>query len=275
MAIITLTSDFGTKDFVAGAVKGCLASKQPLSIIHDISHEVSATNYTEAFYIISSSVFHFPKNSYHLLLVNLFNSVDALPLFAYHQGHYFGVADNGLLPMVLNGLPEHVIQLPIASNKKYDVLEWVKTFAKAIDAIESGQSLHKLGIEPDSIERQTHLQPFIDDKVLEGRIIFIDKFGNVVTNITRPIFEQAAKGRKFKIDFQRHKTIQQISPGYAHQAAGDSLAFFNSAGYLEIAVNKGNAATLFGFVSIENNMNTELMKRRMFYFTVKIEFSDT
>ena len=272
MAIVTLTSDFGSKDYLAGAFKGRLLQRLADCRLMDISHEVEPFNFAEAAYIIQNSVFNYPEHSYHLLLVNLFDTTQSLPLLAYHKGHYFGVADNGLLPMVLGSQPEQVIKLNISASQQYNTLAWADAFADAIFKIEDGISFHLIGEEPESVVEKFSLQANYGEDFIHGRIIFIDRFENVVVNITRQDFERIGKGRPFTISFNSRDHIRRINDGYPQVVEGSSLAFFNSAGYLEIAVNKGNAAGLFGLQAFSHLANPEFMKSRMFYQTVRILF---
>ena len=272
MAIVTLTSDFGSKDYLAGAFKGRLLQRLPDCRLMDITHEVEPFNFAEAAYIIQNSVFHYPLHSYHLLLVNLFDSTHSLPLFAYHNGSYFGVADNGLLPMVIGGQPEQVIQLPLHPSQQYDTLAWAEAFARAIGKLESGEAFHEIGKEPESVSEKFSLKANYGDDFIDGRIVFIDRFGNVVVNITREEFERIGKGRPFTLAFNSRDHIQKINNGYPQVNEGSRLAFFNAAGFLEIAINKGNAAGLFGLQAFDHLANPEFIRSRMFYQTVRILF---
>ena len=271
MAIITLTSDIGTKDYLAGAVKGRLLSINPTFIIADISHNIAPFNYNEAVYIVRNSFHSFPKHSWHLLLVNLFDAVVPNIILAWHEGHYFACADNGLLPMVFDGMPEQSVLLSYP-EKAMNVMTWVDIVGKAIQAMENGKSFQALGKEPDQISVKTNLKPVANDDYLEGRIIYIDNFENVIVNITRTLFDSVCKGRKFKINFKGDESITKISNGYADVPEGSKLAFFNTAGYLEIAVNKGNAAGLFGLQQFNSNLSTGISQSRIFYQTVKVYF---
>jgi S-adenosylmethionine hydrolase len=274
VAIVTLTSDFGTKDYLAGAFKGRLLSNYTNCRLVDISHDIAPFNFAEAAYIIKNSVQHFPEHSFHLLLVNMFDSVNALPLLAWHGGQYYGVPDNGLLPMVLGEQPEQVVKLPIKPELQFNTLAWADLFGTAISHLQNGRPFHQLGPEPDAIMAKTNLQSNFGDDYIDGRIIFIDRFENVVVNITRKDFEKVGKGRSFTIAFKSKDNIRKISDGYPQVSEGSSLAFFNSAGYLEIAVNKGNAAGLFGLQAFSHLSNPEFIKARMFYQTVRILFGD-
>ncbi len=248
-------------------------NRYPACRLIDISHDIAPFNFAEAAYIIKNSVTHFPEHSFHLLMVNMFDSVQSLPLLAWHKGQYYGVPDNGLLPMVIGEQPEQAVTLHIDKSLQFNTLAWADLFGAAVAHIQEGKPFHQLGTEPDAIVEKTNLQSNFGPDYIDGRIIFIDRFENVVVNITRQDFEQVGKGRPFTIAFKSKDTIRKISEGYPQVSEGSSLAFFNSAGYLEIAVNKGNAAGLFGLQAFSHLSNPEFIKARMFYQTVRILFA--
>ena len=110
---------------------------------------------------------------------------------------------------------------------------------------------------------------------IEGQIIFIDNFENVIVNITKEDFETQRKGRSFKIVFKRDEVIDRISDTYADVPEGEKLALFNSAAYLEIGINKGNAAGLFGLQGYSEKQSQgqqHYINNRLFYQTVKVFF---
>ncbi len=134
--------------------------------------------------------------------------------------------------------------------------------------------MDEIGDSSVSIEVKNPLRPLLGPKYIEGQIIFIDNFENVIINITREEFEEQRRGRSFKIVFKRDEIIDKISETYADVNESEKLALFNSANYLEIAVNKGNAAGLFGLegYSEKLNMQTQYMQNRLLYQTVKVYF---
>jgi S-adenosylmethionine hydrolase len=272
VAIITLTSEIGTRDYLPAAAKGTLLGVNPAFNIVDITHEVSPYNLNEAVYIIRNSYRHFPAHSWHILLINLFEGTQQRQLLAYHGGHYFVCADNGLLPMIFDEKPEQVVELTNNTGGPYELLSWVKQAGQAIQQVEDGLSFYQLGEELDQLIEKTNLRPIYSDNFIEGRIIFIDRFENVVVNITKTEFEQVRKNRAFRIVFRGDETIQRISDNYGQVPEGGKLAFFNTAGYLEIAVNKGNAAGLFGLLPYDSNVSQSFVQSRTFYQTVRVYF---
>jgi S-adenosylmethionine hydrolase len=274
MALITLTSDIGRQDFLTGAVKGQLLQINPDFKIIDISHELSPFNYPQAAYVCRNAIKNFPTNTFHIILVNLFDQRPNHLLFIQHKGQYIGCADNGLITMILEETPEKIVALPLNPSAQKNTLYCAHVFAKAFQEILNGKSLEEIGDDQVSIEVKNPLRPLLGTKFIEGQIIFIDNFENVIINITKEEFEEQRKGRSFKIVFKRDEIIDKISETYADVNESEKLALFNSANYLEIAVNKGNAAGLFGLEGYaeKQNMQTQYLQNRLLYQTVKIYF---
>lgn len=270
MALLTLTSDIGQQDYLVGALKGQLLQVNPAFTLVDISHTLSPFNYPQAAYVCRNAITNFPPYTFHLLLVNLFEKKPEQLLLAYHNEQYILCADNGLLTMILEGKPEMVIGLPLEKTAIKNTLYCVRVMGQAVQALQAGTSLQNIGV-PDVVFAETnHLRPLLGESWIEGQIIFIDNFENIVVNITHAQFEEQRKGRSFKITFKRNEVISTISETYADVPEGEKLALFNAAGYLEIAINKGNAAGLFGLQGFTEK--SQSMQNRLFYQTVRIYF---
>ena len=270
MATITLTSDFGYRNYITGGIKGCLLTGNQQHNIVDISHEIEPFNFNDALYIFGNAYQHFPAHTWHLLFVNVFYRPIPQFLLAWHKGHYFAAPDNGLLPMVLGDLPQQCILLPMPKENALTI-DWTKAIGQAIEEMEKGTSFHELGEEPEEIKRMATPQPALGADYIEGHIIFIDRFENVVINIRRNIFDEVGRGRQFSISLTLNEKIEQIHQHYGQVREGDKLAFFNQSGYLEIAINKGNAAGLFGLRTTGSGSASRL-NSRMFYERVRIHF---
>ena len=246
MPLLTLSSDIGNHDYLVAAVKGQLMQINPDFKIIDITHQLSPFNYPQAAYICRNAIRNFPPFSFHMLLVNLFEKKNDQLLLAYHKEQYILCADNGLLMMILEGKPEMIIGLPLDKTALKNTMYCTGVMAAAINQLQSGMRLADIGMPDPPILEKNHLRPMYGDDWMEGQIIFIDNFENIIVNITREEFEEQRKGRSFQIAFKRDEVIDKVSETYADVAEGEKLALFNSAGYLEIAINKGNAAGLFG-----------------------------
>ena len=274
MPIITLTSDIGNQDYLAGAVKARLLSINPEFNIVDISHTISPFNYPQAAYVCRSAVKNFPDFTYHIILVNLFDKKSDQLLLAFHNNHYLLCADNGLLTMILETKPEMIIGIPLEKGIIKNTIHLIDVFGRAINQLVNGEPIQHIGQPDINYVEKNPLRPAMGDDWIDGQIIFIDNFENVVVNITHDEFEKQRKGRHFKIAFKRDEMIERISESYADVPEGEKLALFNSAGYLEIAINKGNAAGLLGLkgFSEKNNQSKQILQNQLFYQSVRVTF---
>ena len=274
MPVITLTSDIGRQDFLVGAIKGQILQANDQFNIIDISHDVAPFNYPQAAYVCRNAIKNFSQGTFHLIFVNLFEHRPEHLLLIKHNGHYIGCADNGLITMILEELPEKIVALQLSKTEQKNTIYCASIFAKAMNEIASGKMLDEIGDSTVSINVKNHLRPMCGVNWIEGQIIFIDNFENVIINITHEEFEEQRKGRSFKIVFKRDEIIDKICETYADVPESEKLALFNSAGYLEIAINKGNAAGLFGLQGYSEHMNVQnqYLQNKLLYQTVKIFF---
>lgn len=274
MALVTLTSDIGQQDYLVAAVKAQLLQVDADFSLVDITHSIPPFNYPHAAYICRSAIRNFPDFTYHIILVNLFEKKPEQLLLAFHQNQYLLCADNGLLQMILEDKPEMVIGIPLDKRANKNTTHCVQVMAQAISRLSQGESIQKIGNPDVSYIEKNHLRPLLDNNWIEGQIIFIDNFENVIVNITREQFEEQRKGRSFRIVFKRDEVIDRISESYADVNPGEKLALFNSAGYLEIAINKGNAAGLFGLkgFSEKGSQVAGYLQNQLFYQTVRVYF---
>ena len=276
MPLITLTSDIGLQDYLVGAAKGRLLQINPSFSITDITHQLPPFNYPQSAYICRNAIRNFPHFTFHIVLVNLFDHKAENLLLAFHNDQYILCADNGLLTMILEGRPEMIIALPLDKTAVRNTLYCTAVMGRAINELVLGKSLLSIGVPDIEYLEKNHLRSLLGDKWIEGQIIFIDNFENVIVNITRAEFEEQRKGRSFRIVFKRDEVIEKISETYADVPEGEKLALFNSAGYLEIAINKGNAAGLFGlrgFSEKQQVMQVQFSNNHIFYQTVKVFFA--
>ncbi|MBS1754799.1 MAG: SAM-dependent chlorinase/fluorinase [Ferruginibacter sp.] len=274
MPLITITSDIGSQDFLIGAIKGQLLQYNNNFNLVDVTHNLLPFNYPQAAYVCRNAIKNFPAGTFHLILVNLFDEKPDHLLLALHNGHYIACADNGLLTMILEEVPQQVTALQFQNNQQKNTVYCTAVFADAFNAICNGKKIEELGDTSVSIRVKNPLRPLLGANYIEGQIIYVDNFENVIVNIHKDEFEEHRKGRRFTIAFKRDEVIDRISETYADVHEGEKLALFNSAGYLEIAINKGNAAGLLGLEAFSQKQlqQSKYMNSRLFYQTVKVYF---
>ena len=264
MAIITLTTDFGLKDHFAGAVKGAIYSELEQAQIVDISHSVSPFHITEAAYIIQNAYKNFPKGTIHIIGIDSEKNPENSHIAVKLDGHFFVCADNGIMSMMTRYInPEEMVEINIHDriSTNFTVLD---VFVKVACHIARGGTLGVIGKPISQIREITGIMPVIhnDGKQIIGNVIYVDNYGNVVTNITQKLFESTAKGRNFNMT-ARKASFTKIYERYSdainfskdkdkRDEDGKKLAVFNSSGFIELAIYKSNpstiggAATLFG-----------------------------
>ena len=262
MSIITLTTDYGLKDHFVGSLKGKLLCEYNEAIIIDISHNIDAFNIAEASYIIGAAYSSFPKNTVHLIGVDIELNSENQHIAIQWNDHYFICADNGILSMLIQKIvPQKIVAINIHDRLPNDATD-LDVFVKVACHLAKGGLLNVIGKEIKSIKAITEIQATASDILIKGNVIYIDHLGNAVTNISKSLFLETGKGRPYEIQF-KGKTIKTILPKYSHIGIseinslkyheGEKLAIFNEAGFLEIAVFRGNpvtvgsASSLFGF----------------------------
>jgi len=274
MPIITLTTDFGLQDYLVAAVKGQLYSGMDNITIVDVSHQLSSFNYPQAAYFCDSAFRHFPPETVHIVLVNMFDDKPTQMLLSTYNNQYIACANNGLVTMISDGAPVEIVGLPLPAEIQPTTLVCTQVIANAIKKIFRGEKLSAVGTPGVTFNEKLRLKYVNSPTTMEGQILYIDNFENVIVNITRDDFDRERKGRNFKIVFKRDEVIDTISQTYACVSHGEKVAFFNSAGYLEVAINKGNAAGLFGLQGFSDAMQKQsiALQNKWFYQTVKIFF---
>ena len=256
MAIITLTTDFGEKDHFVGAIKGAIYNELEDVRIVDISHAISPFNVLEAAYIIQNAYSSFPKGSIHMIGIDSELNPDNKHIAVKLDDHYFICANNGIMSMICNEIaPEKIVEINIHDKiqTNFPVLD---VFVKVACHIARGGTLEVIGKVITEIKPIKNLNPFVNDdkNQIIGSIIYIDNYGNVVTNIRRKFFEQIQKGRLFEISARNYKfrdiyirysdIVNFEIPEEQRQDEGRGLVVFNSSNYLEIAIYKSDLATV-------------------------------
>ncbi|WP_339886667.1 SAM-dependent chlorinase/fluorinase [uncultured Flavobacterium sp.] len=260
MSIITLTSDFGSKDHYVGALKGKILSQFLEAKIVDLTHQIDLFNVFETSYILEASYKNFPKNTVHIICVNAERIEGIEHIVMLWEDQFFIAADNG----ILNSLIQKKKAQKIAIINIHDRLEDISNmsvFATVACHLAKGGNMSVIGKEIDVLN-EFYTQNLIVSDTLEeikGNVIYIDHFGNCVTNITKKVFEETAKNRNFEIKF-KNKTVEVIHKKYSDfkitatkklkDFEGEYLALFNEAGYLEIAIYNGNPDTVGSATSL-------------------------
>ena len=264
MSIITLTTDYGNKDYSVSELKAKIYNEITDVRIVDVSHNISPFNLTEAAYIIKSAYRHFPKGSIHIIGIESDLTPENAHIAMKFDDNYFIGADNGIFSMIIDDFKaDSIVEINIHKNYN-NTITANDVFVKIATHISREGKLEVIGKKIDSIKEIKDIKPVVsnDNNQIIGSVIYIDNYGNVVTNITEKIFDKIAKSRPFTI-YARNVKFDRIYNTYSdaidysiskdkREEDGKKIALFNNLGYLELSIYKsnpstvGSASTLFG-----------------------------
>lgn len=249
MAIITLTTDYGEKDYFASALKGAVLCQLPDTNIIDISHNISPFNITEGAYILKNAYHHYPKGTIHIIGIDAEKSKDKLHIATEVDGHFFIGADDGIFSLIFPDIkPEKIVALTIEQESDSMTFPAKDIFVKAACHIARGGTLGVIGRQINTFKQARNFNPMVspDGNTISGSVIYIDNFGNAVTNITKKLFRDVGKTREFEIILPRVYTLSKIHKSYNSVPESEKLALFNSGGFLEIAISRADSHAMSG-----------------------------
>ncbi|MEZ6045875.1 MAG: SAM-dependent chlorinase/fluorinase [Planctomycetaceae bacterium] len=249
--LITLTTDFGTADSYVAQMKGILLGIQPQARLVDVTHEIPPQDVLRAALMLPELIEAFPKGTYHLIVVDPGVGTSRKILAAEINDQRFIAPDNGLLDPLLKRYPKSTLYE--LTNSKYWRESVCSTFhgrdimAPAIANWSRGVSLQDLGSELNSIVELDLPQPQVTDSQVIGTILYVDHFGNLVSNIRREHLKSFEKRTADPlIRLERDGSLRFIDSGisqtYADPLPGHGLILWGSSGYLEVALHGGDAA---------------------------------
>ncbi len=249
MAIITLTTDLGTTDSYLTSVKGTIYSQLEEVKVIDISNHIEPFNIQQAAYILRNCFKDFPSGTVHIVSVDDELSITNEHLAIKAQEHYFIGADNGFFSLLFNEIkPEKIIKLTISLTSNCMTFAAKNIFAPAACHLARGGTMEIIGTTINDFEvKKMALKAVLQPNIIRGSVIYIDTYGNAITNISKNEFEQIRKGRSFRILFGREdEMITELSTKYMDVTTAEKLALFGENNQLQIAINKGNASKLLG-----------------------------
>jgi S-adenosyl-L-methionine hydrolase (adenosine-forming) len=250
--IITLTTDFGLTDHYVGAIKGVLLNQVPEAQVVDICHSVQAFDVLDGALAIAESYSYFPSGTVHLVVVDPGVGSARRPIAVHTQRHVFVAPDNGVLSLIYEReerinvrhiTAEHYFLQPVSAT-----FHGRDIFAPIAAQVAKGVSPEKLGEEVEDFVRFTSPKPKpVDARTLRGVVLKVDRFGNLITNITPAdapaLFADNAP--LFRITVGGYE-VSEMKTNYAQGAPGEVFAILGSMGFLEIVANRGAATKATG-----------------------------
>ena len=256
MSIITLTTDMGTRDYYVSSIKGSILSQLGESaVIIDITHQIDSWNTLQAAFVLRNAYVDFPKGSIHIIGVDTEASKTRKHVLVVANGHYFIGCDNGVFSLMFDDIEtiDKIVELNINSDTDYKTFPTRDIFVKAACHLAKGGVPEVLGrtLIDKQLNRLIIGDPVFDTntQTIIGKIIYIDNYGNAITNITAEIFKSACMGRAFNLALRPRSNrsleglynFKRLSESYNEVDLSDLIILVNNIGLLEIAMNQGNA----------------------------------
>ncbi len=247
MAIITLTSDWGSGNHYTGAVKGALLRHNPEATIVDITHDIPSFDIMQACFVLKNAYPNFPEGTIHLIGVNTEGGIDSPHIAVKYRNHYFIGADNGFFSLLIDNQEFEAVEINVIQDSDFFTFSTRDVFVKVAAQIAAEKSMKSIGHGYPALNEMFAFNPVVYADSIIGKVIFTDQYGNVFVNITEKLFKEAGKGREFLITFRSPDDgIQEMNTSYSDVVPGEKVALFGSTGYLEIAINQGKASALLG-----------------------------
>src|SRR5687768_719553 len=250
MAIITLLTDSGESDHYVAAIKAKIISVNPGIPVVDISHSIKPGDIGHAAFVLRSVFKDFPKGTVHLVGVDsTANKGDAF-IAMQLEDHFFVGPDNGIFGLISEKPHQQLIELVPETSTTFPERD---IFAFAAASLATGKPISQLGKTLPAFRKMIDRQVKATKKQISGTVIRVDHFGNLITNIPKAAFDTLSRGKAFTIQFGGEK-FRRIHTQYNQAEEGECFLVFNSLGFLEIGINKGNASELLG-LSYDSTVN--------------------
>jgi S-adenosylmethionine hydrolase len=244
MDCISLLTDFGLDDNFVGVMKAVISKLNPRAKVLDICHAVLPQDILGAAFLLAGSFSYFPRGTVHLVVVDPGVGSKRKPVIVKTRDYFFVAPDNGVLSLALE--KENPLKIIEISNSKYFLKPVSSTFhgrdifAPVAAHLSGGKGMNNFGKELNSYRKLDFPKVKVSAIALTGQVIYIDRFGNLVSNIEKKVFFNFVKKDKFKISVG-NRTIDRLSGSYSQARPLKPLALFDSFNFLEIAVNSNSA----------------------------------
>lgn len=249
--VITLTTDLGLKDYYSAALKGKILSIINNANIIDITHQVKPFDPYNGAFILNQTFRFFPKKSLHLLLVGNQGRNNCPLIIAKFNQHYFIGYDNGAFSKIFDVVPDWIHQIEIKAMEYANSFSAIQYIGQIIKTLIESDFEEIPGIKISDIQRKQFIGGFTNSDTINGIVTHIDSFENIITDIHRELFYSVSKNRHFSLQIKQFE-VHKINKNYDDVPTGELVLLFNTLGFLEIALNNGNASSLLAIKPNDN-----------------------
>jgi len=253
MPIVTLTTDWGNRDYYLASFKGMLATLCPEARVIDISNEVNHFDILQASFILKNCYEKFPSGTIHFVGVrgNETRQKSNGYLLLECNNHFFIGYDNGIFSLALDQAEKRIFLTGINTGAPYN--EIIERIIEIISFLARGETPDSFCKQTDELISVINSMPSFDQEAIRGSIIYIDSFQNIISNIPKELFTEMAGTRSFSIIVRNHVCkFKKVYTHYADAETGEPVCLFNEKGLLELALNGANAAGLLGVKVLDN-----------------------
>ena len=246
-SLITLTTDFGLADHYVGVMKGVIAGINPEARVIDVSHQVGAYRIAEGAFLVAQAYRYFPEGTVHVVVVDPGVGSQRRPILAAAGGHWFVAPDNGVLSQVYereNPVVRAIEAERYALRPISQTFHGRDVFAPVAAWLSKGTPQEEFGeVIEDYVRLPSTLPVEVEPGHWRGRILHVDRFGNLVTSFAPALLGPRSGG--FRLLVGRLEAVRSAE-AYALAPPGEPFAIAGSSGYLEVSINQGSAAELAG-----------------------------
>ncbi len=259
MSIVTLLTDLGYRDPYLAMAKGKLISGIKGLQVVDISHDPIVTaDEMVGSYMLRNVVPQFPKGTVHIVSVNTTLDFGSRFVAFEHKGHFFIGADRGIFYMFLAEHPEKVYDIT-SYSKAFTTFPLMDIFIPVAIDLSHGKKMEEIGAAEIKLVEKTMFHPTVEPNRIVGSILYVDVYGNLITNISKNLFEKVRNGRRFSIYVRSaNYNITKISNNYNEAIEGEMVGVINYAGLIEIAMHNANCAKMLG-VEVRSSIVAQFM----------------
>lgn len=245
-SIVTLTTDFGLQDYYVSAMKAVMLGIAPEVRLVDISHEVPDQDIMAGSWVLQNSAPLFPSNSVHLVVIDPGVGTDRNPIALKVDDQYYVGPDNGIFSLLTEDKEFEAVRLTNSDywhTKRSNTFHGRDIFAPVAAHLSNGVPLNELGEPLNELKTYRWASPIADKDGLQGWIIHIDKFGNLVSNLKESLIEDVIGDQSVKI-YVGNMILDELLPTFGSVPEGEPVAYIGSSGMLEVGINKGDAAEM-------------------------------
>ena len=249
MQLVTLITDWGSKDFFAGMVKGRLHTFIPECHVVDITHDIKPFSIPDAVFVAKAACGLFPENTIHIIDVNSYESKTESHIVIKNNGHYFICTDNGIPYGIFGETFEEAYMIDVRQDSNFYTFASLDIFSKVAGMIFNKVPLNKIGAPLQELNFSQLRNDTYTKNTLNASVMYTDAYGNAYLNLTYERFEEMRNSRRFsvRLTFSKNIGVHKISTSYDDVPPdGHALLTVSATGLMQIAINRGSAEKLLG-----------------------------